>query len=108
MSFRVTLSTPDKTYYDGDAEDLMVPGLSGYFGVLSRHAPMISAIQTGILTVHDADGEKLFVVDAGVAEVTGTLVTLLMDEVRPAADAATAGEQLDELLAAREKSVSGV
>ena len=101
MSFRVTLSTPDKTYYDGDSESLVLPGLSGYFGVLSRHAPMISAIQTGIMTLHDADGEKVFVVDAGVAEVTGDRVTLLMDEVRPVADAAGAAEQLDELLAAR-------
>ncbi len=101
MSFRVTLSTPDKTYYDGDAEDLVAPGLSGCFGVLARHAPMISAIQPGILTLRDAGGEKLFVVDAGVAEVTGALVTLLMDEVRPVADAAAASEQLDELLATR-------
>ena len=104
MSFRVTLSTPDKTYYDADAEDLVVPGLSGYFGVLSRHAPMISAIQAGILTLHDTEGAKLFVVDAGVAEVAGDRVTLLMDEVRPAADAAVAGEQLDEMLAARKVS----
>ena len=108
MSFRVTLSTPDKTFYDGDAEDLVVPGLSGYFGVLSRHAPMISAIQAGLLTLHDVDGEKVFVVDAGVAEVAGDRVTLLMDEVRPVADAAAAAEQLDDLLAAREKAMSGV
>ena len=101
MSFHVTLSTPDKTYYDADAEDLVAPGLSGYFGVLSRHAPMISAIQAGIVTVRDGEGKKLFVVDAGVAEITGDRVTLLMDEVRPATDAAVAGAQLDELLAAR-------
>ena len=104
MSFRVTLNTPDKTYYDGDAQDLKVPGLSGYFGVLSRHAPMISAVQAGILTLHDADGEKVFVVDAGVAEVTGDRVTLLMDEVRPAANAVAADEQLEEMLTARKGS----
>lgn len=102
MSFQVTLTTPDRTYYDGQANGVTAPGLNGYFGVLSRHAPMISAIGMGILSVHGTDGDRWFVLDAGVAEVGGDRLTLFADEVRDAASLAEAEEKLQEWQVARE------
>lgn len=100
MSFRVILSTPDKTWYDGEVESLVGPGLNGRFGVLTHHASMITAIDIGILVLSGSEGEKVFVVGAGVAEVTGAQVTLSVDEVNPARDEANAEEKLQELKAA--------
>ncbi len=108
MSLQVTLSTPDKTYYRGEARTVVAPGLSGYFGVMERHAHMICAIATGVLRVQHDTGEQVFVVDTGVAEVSGTAMTMFVDEVREARDAADAEEKLQELIAAKVVHVPGV
>ena len=102
MSFRVIVNTPDKTWYDGLVESLTGPGLDGRFGVRSRHAPMVVAIDTGILELRAAQGQTLLVVDAGVAEVTGDQVALTVDEVWPVRDAAEAEEKLQNLKQARQ------
>lgn len=107
MSFRVILSTPDKTWYDGQVESLVGPGLNGRFGVLTRHAPMIAAIDAGLLVLKEAGGERLFVVDAGVAQVTGDQVTLSVDDVRPARDPADAEDKLQELKTAANRHGRG-
>ena len=44
MTFKILLSTPDKTFFNGPADSLVCPGLGGYFGVLAKHARMVSAI----------------------------------------------------------------
>lgn len=105
MSFRLTLSTPDRTFYEGQADSVVAPGAAGSFGVLERHANMISALDTGILVVKDAEGEKRFVIDGGVTEITPTGMAVFADEVRPARDAADAEEKLEELIASRQTRV---
>ncbi len=107
MSFRVILSTPDKTWYDGQVESLVGPGLNGRFGVLMRHAPMIIAIDAGLVVLQEAGNETLFVVEAGVAEVTGEQMTLSVDDVHPVRDLADAEEKLQELRTARTQHVMG-
>jgi F-type H+-transporting ATPase subunit epsilon len=107
MSFRVILTTPDKTWYDGQVESLVGPGLNGRFGVLERHASMIIAIDLGLLVLQDARGETVFVVDAGVAEVTGDQVMLSVDDVRPAQDPSDAEQKLEELRTARSRHAMG-
>lgn len=107
MSFQVTLNTPDRTYFDGAAESVTVPGVDGYFGVLSRHAPMIAAVGLGMLEIRAAEGGRWFVVDAGVVEIGGDRLTVFADEVREAANRAEAEEKLQEWQVAKVTAVVG-
>ena len=101
MMFQFQLCTPDKIFFKGEASSLVVPGLDGYFGVLARHARMVSAV--GLGTVKIVSGEKtlLFVVDGGVAEVTPEESVILADRVIPATDTADAEEKIEEIKAMR-------
>ena len=55
--------------FSGEVEQVDVPGVEGDFGVLAEHAPMVTTLRPGILTVHAAGGEQKIVVLGGFAEV---------------------------------------
>ena len=102
MTFRLTIATPDKTYFEGLAGGVTCPGLGGYFGVLSRHARMVSAIGMGIVKVETDQAETLlFVVDGGLADVGPERVQILADRVVKATSVANAEEKLEEAKALR-------
>ena len=70
---------------------VVVPGTEGYFGVLPRHAPMISTLDAGIIDIYEGGSvvERIFVA-GGFAEVTEERCTVLaenavpLDEIDPA------------------------
>ena len=60
-------------------EQVDVPGAEGEFGVLADHAPMVTTLRPGILTVHGAGGTQKIVVLGGFAEVSADGLTVLAD-----------------------------
>ena len=60
---------------------VVVPGAEGDFGVLAGHAPVISTVRPGTITVYQEDGvsERIFVA-GGIAEVTMERCTVLAEE----------------------------
>lgn len=101
MTFRVLISTPDKIYYNGEADSIVCPGAEGYFGVMARHTQMVAALGIGIIQVCLANDTKLIVVDGGVAEVTPESSFILADSAVLAVDRADAEVKLEEALARR-------
>ena len=55
--FRLSIVTPEKIFYDDDIVSLVVPGTEGYLGVLSNHAPLITALQIGRIEFRNTDEE---------------------------------------------------
>jgi len=43
--------SPEKLAFSGEVDQVDVPGIEGYFGVLAGHAPVVASIRPGILTV---------------------------------------------------------
>ena len=94
-NFHFELVSPEKLVFSGDVEQVDVPGVEGDFGVLAGHAPFVSTLRPGILTVHGAAGAQKIVVLGGFAEVSAEGLTVL-------ADMAEAVEDIDrETIAAR-------
>ena len=76
----VQLITPEKVLFEGDASYVQVCGTQGEFGVLPNHAPFISTLKEGNITVDVVGGGKQeFHVTGGVAEVLPEKVTLLVE-----------------------------
>ena len=77
------LVSPEKLLYSEEAEMVVVPGTEGYFGVLPRHAPMISTLEPGVIDIYQkgAVAERIFVA-GGFAEVTETRCTVLAEEAQ--------------------------
>src|SRR3954467_11793042 len=87
-TFHCELVSPDKISFSGEVDQVDVPGAEGDFGVLAGHAPLISLIRPGLMTVHAGGGQTRLVVLGGFAEVGPAGLTVL-------ADMATAVEDVD-------------
>ena len=85
-TFHFELVSPEKLLFSGDVEQVDVPGAEGDFGVLAGHAPMVTTLRPGILTVHAAGGEQKMVVLGGFAEVSEAGLTILAGLAEKAAD----------------------
>ena len=88
-SFLFELVSPEKLLFAGDVEEVVVPGTEGEFTVLKDHAPLMSTLKPGIVSVGESAGKRtrLFV-SGGFADVAPTGLTIL-------ADRAIAVEDLD-------------
>jgi len=80
--FTLSIVTPEKTVYEQPVSSLVVPGTEGYLGVLSNHAPLITALKPGkIEFVDDRDEAHIMAVSGGFLEVSHNQATLLADAV---------------------------
>ena len=75
------LVSPERLERSVDVELVTVPGAEGYFGVLARHAPLISALRPGVIDVcHTGrEADERYFVASGFAEVTGGRCTVLAE-----------------------------
>jgi F-type H+-transporting ATPase subunit epsilon len=73
------LVSPEKLVFSGEVEQVDLPGAEGDCGVLAGHAPFVTTLRPGILTVHGAGGEQKIVVLGGFAEVSAEGLTVLAD-----------------------------
>ncbi len=76
----VNIITPEKVLYSAQAQMVVVPGTLGDFGVLPGHAPFVSTIRPGIITIDTEDGQqRRMAVVAGLAEVVPERCTVLAE-----------------------------
>ncbi len=78
-SLHFELVSPEKLVFSGDVDQVDVPGVEGDFGVLAGHAPLVTTLRPGILTVYGAGGAQKIVVSGGFAEVSAQGLTVLAD-----------------------------
>lgn len=94
----VSIVAPDREVFSGAAESLRAPGTEGSFQVLTGHAPMIAAIETGPLFVEPEGGQRIaFATSGGFVEVLDDQVTVLAETAEPAEEIDTErAEQAEE------------
>jgi len=78
-TFHFELVSPQKIAFSGEVDQVDVPGAEGDFGVLAGHAPLISLVRPGVMTVHAAGEQLKLVVLGGFAEVGPGGLTVLAD-----------------------------
>jgi len=74
--------TPDRKLYSGDIYGIQLPGISGSFEILDKHAPMVSALGKGsikILLDKTGNNTTRFDVRGGFIEVLNNKVSVLVE-----------------------------
>lgn len=73
--------TPDKKLFSGEVYGVQLPGVTGLFEVLERHAPLVSALKPGRLKVlKDKNNHVAFYnIQSGFVEVLNNKVTVLVE-----------------------------
>jgi F-type H+-transporting ATPase subunit epsilon len=79
MALHFELVSPEKLVFSGEVEQVDVPGAEGDFGVLAGHAPFVTTLRPGILTVHGGGAAQRIVVLGGFTEVSAQGLTVLAD-----------------------------
>jgi F-type H+-transporting ATPase subunit epsilon len=85
-TFQFNLVSPEKLLLSGPVNQVDVPGAEGDFGVLAGHAPFVTTLRPGILTVHRDGGNMRVAVSGGFAEVSDAGLTVLADVAVPVDD----------------------
>ena len=98
MADRLTLeiTTPTRLVVTEQVDEVVAPGIEGYFGVLPGHAPFLTTLGVGIVTYRIGRDEHHLAVSGGFAEVRNDKVIIL-------ADSAERPEEIDRARAERAK-----
>lgn len=77
--FNVSILAPEGKIFEGSAESLLAPASTGYVGILAHHAPFITTLGRGKITVRDGAGKiTAFDCTDGFLEVSQNKATLLI------------------------------
>ena len=75
-----SLVSPERELYSGDVDQVDAPGSEGDFGVLAGHAPFMTALKAGPVTVFDGSTKRVFNIQGGFADVTPAGLTILAEQ----------------------------
>jgi F-type H+-transporting ATPase subunit epsilon len=87
--------SPERVLFSGDVDQVDLPGAEGDMGILPLHAPVVTALRPGVVTIVNAGRREDVVVVGGFAEMSPAGLTVL-------ADRAVAREDFDMMVLASE------
>ncbi len=98
MSLTLRVLAPDKSVYDGTAEEVILPSTTGLLGILPGHISLVTAIDIGVLRVLKDGNWSSIALMGGFAEVENDDVTVLVNgaEVGNRIDSSTAEVELEK------------
>lgn len=80
-----SLVAPERELFSGLVDQVDAPGAEGDFGVLAGHAPFMTALKTGRVTVIDGGVKRAFDIQGGFADVSPEGLTILAEHAVEAA-----------------------
>jgi F-type H+-transporting ATPase subunit epsilon len=86
MTIRCEIVSQDRMVFEGDVDIIVAPGILGELGILPNHAPLLTTLKYGILSVRWGSEEELFTIAGGVMEVQPDIVTVLADAAENVAE----------------------
>jgi F-type H+-transporting ATPase subunit epsilon len=75
-----SLVAPEREVFSGLVDQVDAPGVEGDFGVLADHAPFMTVLREGVVTVMDGGSRRQFQVQGGFADVTPSGLTILAEQ----------------------------
>lgn len=74
--------TPDEKVFEGEISSIALPGIDGSFQILNNHAPIVSALGSGKMTVVDtANASTEYTISGGVVEMNNNKVIVLAESI---------------------------
>ncbi len=81
MTLTVRVISPDKTVWDAPAEEVILPSTTGQLGILTGHAPLLTALDTAVMRVRPGKNQQWLAIAlmGGFAEIENNEVTILVN-----------------------------
>jgi F-type H+-transporting ATPase subunit epsilon len=84
--FHLDLVSPERVLFAGEVDQVDLPGSEGDMGILAGHAPLVTTLRPGIVTIIRGSVREPIVVVGGFAEVSPAGLTILADMAVPRQD----------------------
>jgi F-type H+-transporting ATPase subunit epsilon len=78
--------SPENVLFSGEVDQVDVPGAEGDMGIFAGHAPMVTTLRPGIVTIFRGSTREPVVITGGFAEVGPGGLTILADRAVARAD----------------------
>jgi F-type H+-transporting ATPase subunit epsilon len=79
--FQAQILTPNGSLFEGEVTGVQMPGILGSFEVKANHAPIVSALEKGMVLVRKSEGDISYAISGGFVEVTQNKLTLIAESV---------------------------
>jgi F-type H+-transporting ATPase subunit epsilon len=85
---RVLVIGPERAVFDGEADGLVAPAYDGQVGILPRHAPFMTLLGEGVLSIRSGGANSHFRVQGGFLQVVSNTVRVVAEHVQEDSHAA--------------------
>ncbi len=76
----VEIITPEKRLFEGESIMIKVPGTKGSFQILNSHAPIVSTLDKGTITVRQPNNDEVsFDINSGLVECKNNKIIILVE-----------------------------
>lgn len=82
MSLTINILTPERPFWSGQADEIILPTETGEMGVLKNHAPLITGLDVGAMLIRSNQGWNSYAIMGGFALVKQNVVTILANEAQ--------------------------
>ena len=108
--FKLSIITPDTSFYEGEAEFLEFTSTEGQMGVYAQHIPLTTILEPCVMTIHTDGEKKKAAILGGFIEILKEKVTVLAEDAQWPGDidldrAEAAYERAKERLAAKQEGI---
>lgn len=79
MNLQICIMTPDQIFWNEQAQEIILPTNTGLMGVLSNHAPLITALDIGIMSIRQKNTWQFVALMNGFASIQKNQVTILVN-----------------------------
>lgn len=86
MTINIRIIAPDRTVWDANAEEVILPSSTGQLGILTGHIPLLTALDIGVMRVRVDKDWIPIVLLGGFAEVENDIITILVNGVEEASE----------------------
>ena len=77
---KVSVISPEKSLYEGEASSVVAPAYDGEVGILTGHAPMMTLLGKGTLRLDGAGGTMQFAIEGGFLQVVNNQVRVVTEK----------------------------
>ena len=86
MTLKIRVIAPDRTVWNADAEEVILPSSTGQLGILTGHIPLLTALDIGVMRVRVEKDWVPIVLLGGFAEIENNIITILVNGAEEGSD----------------------
>ena len=77
---KVSVISPEKVLFEGEAASVIVPAFDGELGILTSHAPMMTLLGKGSLRIGGSGSDRAFNIEGGFLQVIENVVRVVTEK----------------------------